>query len=197
MFDIIVVEGDLEVAIVSALFTACGLPVERERIVNKRGIERFWADAPRLNRAARHQHVFGLADLERAECAPVLLSDKLKGTRAPGFVLRLAVRMSEAWLLADRSGIASFLGVVASAVPTDPEALPNPKQALINLARRSRTRRIRDGLVPPAGTIRAVGLEYTALLSEFILNRWDPIVASSHSDSLRRALARLQESPVR
>ena len=52
------------------------------------------------------------------------------------------------WLLGDRSAISEFLGVPLSKVPTSPEQLADPKQVLINLARRSRKKAVRQDMVP-------------------------------------------------
>jgi hypothetical protein len=56
--------------------------------------------------------------------------------RCSKMLLRAVVREIESWLLADASGISRFLGVSVSLVPRDPESLKDPKQSLVNLARR-------------------------------------------------------------
>lgn len=193
MFDVVIVEGDLEISIVSALFKACDIEFRRNEVINKRGIEKFWGAAPRLNQAARHKSIFGLADLERHACAPALLKEKLGACPRANFVLRLSVRMSESWLMADQAEIARFLGISRAMVPDSPESLDNPKLSLVNLARGSRVRRIRDGVVPEAGSQRAVGIEYLRLLSEFAEEHWDPHRASLHSPSLAKAIQRLDQ----
>ena len=40
--------------------------------------------------------------------------------------------------MADNERLAAFIGVARSRVPTNPEGLEFPKQAMVNLARRSR-----------------------------------------------------------
>lgn len=67
-----------------------------------------------------------------------------------------------------------------------------PKQALVNLARTSRRRAIRDDMVPREGSGRAVGPGYTSRIIEFVSNHWRPEQAAHVSDSLRRAIARLE-----
>lgn len=191
MFDAIVVEGDLEVAIVEGLFRSADIPFDSDKVINKRGVERFWMDAPRFNRAARHKGIFGLADLERHDCAPSLIREKLGGPPHPNFVLRLSVRMSESWLLADRAGIASFLGVSQARIPQEPDTLGDPKQAILDLARNSRKRVVRNGIPPETGVQRRVGFEYLPLLSQFAKATWQPRSAAQRSPSLARALGRL------
>ncbi len=97
--------------------------------------------------------------------------------------------MLEAWLLADRRSIASFLRVPLSHFPMTPDALLHPKQALVNLARRSSNRQMIEDIVPPLGSLGIVGRGYTSRMSEFIRNSWQPLDASRNSPSLKRALA--------
>lgn len=193
MFDAVIVEGDLEVAVVPVLFTACGLVVDPQTIINKRGIENFWRAVPRWNQGARHKKFFALADLEQKPCAPGEIARRLEGRLHANFVLRLAVRMTEAWLLADRAAIAAYLRVPQAQVPVAPEELVNPKQAMVQLAQHSKLRRISAGMAPEPGTGRPVGPEYLPLVSDFVRTSWDPVRASSNSPSLARAVARLKQ----
>ena len=48
-------------------------------------------------------------------------------------LLRGVVRELESWLLADREGIATFLGLSVTRIPSDPELLENPKQSFATL----------------------------------------------------------------
>lgn len=193
MFDAVIVEGDLEVAVVPVLFATCGLTVDPYAVINKRGIQNFWRDAPRWNRGARHKKFFALADLEQARCAADEIRKHLGGVPHNNFVLRLAVRMTEAWLLADREAMATFLRVPQAAIPEEPEQLANPKQTLVQVAQHSKLRRIQTGIAPEVGTGRPVGPDYLRLLSEFAKEHWNPERASANSRSLARALARLKE----
>lgn len=193
MFDAVIVEGDLEVAVVPVLLAACGLTVDPQAVINKRGIQNFWRDVPRWNRGARHKRFFALADLEQAACAPGEILTRLGAPLHPNFVLRLAVRMTEAWLLADRSAMATFLRVPQAAIPDEPDRLPNPKQTLVQAAHHSKLRRIQVGISPEPGTGRPVGPDYLPLLSEFALQHWSPERAGANSPSLARALVRLKQ----
>jgi len=131
-------------------------------------------------------------DLDRNECAPRLLSGwRFNSTHHPNLLLRVAVRETEAWLLADQAGIADFLRVPAAKIPPYPESLDDPKRALINLARRSRSRRLVEELVPANGSSASVGPSYNALLSKFVREKWDMQKASSQAPSLAKAVVRL------
>lgn len=100
--------------------------------------------------------------------------------------MRIAVRETEAWLLADRTRAAQWLGVPEARIPSDVEALPDPKQALIELARGSRLARIRADVVP-RGSAR-IGPGYVDQVREFCRELWRPETAARSSPSLLRCL---------
>jgi hypothetical protein len=106
---------------------------------------------------------------------------------------RVAVRAVEAWLLADRESLAGFLRVSPSRVPPDPESLDEPKQAMVNLARQSRSRAVQEDMVPRPGSGRSVGPAYASRLIEFAQSTWRPEIAATRSDSLRRCCERLRQ----
>jgi len=143
------------------------------------------------NAAARHASWFVLVDLnDDFECPPKLLQSWLPHP-APAMCLRVAVRKVEAWLLADGKAIAAFLGVPPSRAPQDPDSLANPKREMVDLARRSRRRRIRDDMVPRPTSGRVVGDNYTARIIEFVTTLWRPERAATRSPSLERCLRAL------
>lgn len=144
------------------------------------------------NNAARNAPWFVLVDLDQdAACAPPLLEAWVPD-RAPKLCFRIAIRAVEAWLMADAEALAGFLGVSRARVPAHPDAVTHPKQALVNLARQSRRRAIRDDMVPREGSGRAVGAAYPSRLVEFTSNHWRPQQAANTSESLRRAIASLE-----
>lgn len=143
------------------------------------------------NNGARFAPWLVLRDLDQdAQCAPDLLPSLLPSSSA-NMRFRLAVRSVEAWLLADSKRISEFLRVGEATVPSSPDALPDAKQALVDLARLSQSREMRNDLVPPPGTSARVGPAYTARLIEFAAGRWRPGAAARNSDSLSRCLASL------
>ena len=105
---------------------------------------------------------------------------------------RVAVRQIEAWLLADSERLARFLSIAIARVPVDPEALDNPKETLVNLARHSRRRDIREDMVPRPRSGRSVGAAYTSRLIEFAETQWRPEIAAERADSLRRCRIRIE-----
>jgi hypothetical protein len=83
--------------------------------------------------------------------------------------------------------------VPAKDVPLAPDSEPDPKLSLVNLARRSGKREIRDALVPPADARGAkVGREYLPVMGEYVRSVWDIDAAAQRSPSLRRALAAIE-----
>lgn len=125
-------------------------------------------------------------------CPPEIL-DKWLPHRHSKMVFRVVVRELESWLLADREGAANFLGVPLRKIPLTPEKLENPKQALVNLARKSRYSSIRSALVPQQGSTAQVGRSYVSEIIFFISNTWSPERARELSPSLNSCLHRLSE----
>jgi hypothetical protein len=153
------------------------------------------------NHAARFTPWVVLIDLDHdADCAPPALQSWLPNP-APYMCFRIAVREIEAWLLADRERLARFLRIPVSCVPNSPEALPDPKRTVVDLARRSRQWAIREDMVPRPGSGRSEGPAYTSRMMEFAMDwkaGWRPDVAASLSASLDRCLrciARLAARP--
>ena len=148
------------------------------------------------NQAARFSPWIVLVDLDHDECAPSLCAEWLP-TPAEHMCFRVAVREIESWLLADRAGIAAFLGVPASRVPDVVDDLDDPKQTLVDLARRSRRRAIREDMAPRHGSGLSIGPAYTSRMMEFVgvegPNRWRPDVAAQASPSLSRCINALTE----
>lgn len=188
------VEGTSDELVLRRLVEARGGDVTRVHVQHgKAGVRRA---LPGYNQAARHARWLVLVDLDRDfPCAPALVADWLP-TASRYMCLRVVVRKVEAWLLADAERAASFLRVPVRAVPVDPDALADPKQSLVQLAERSRSRAIRSDMCPRPGSGRNVGPAYTSRIMEFVAHEqlpWRPDVAAVRSPSLSRCLARLDE----
>jgi hypothetical protein len=191
-FVLVVVEGALEVPASLKLLAAVGAGTEGLHPIDKGGRVRFWQDAARYNRAAaKLGPVLGLADLEAFPCPSGLIAKHLQPSRHSDFVLRVAERMLESWFLADDS-LAEFLRISEALLPRNPDTEANPKQTLVNLARRSRSARLRSDLLPEEGSSGIVGKGYTPTMIEFIENHWRPNRAQHRSESLCRALAAIR-----
>ncbi|MEJ0070181.1 MAG: hypothetical protein WDO24_17335 [Pseudomonadota bacterium] len=133
-----------------------------------------------------------IADLDKAPCANFLISKWIGDRVLPEkFLFRVAVREIEAWLLADHAGMKNLLGPGGTKLPRTPDSLLDPKQVLLNFARKA-PRDVRNDLIAERGAIASQGLGYNQRMGDFIQSKWNPSHASSRSDSLRRARIRLK-----
>jgi len=144
------------------------------------------------NRAARFVPFVVLTDLDTGACPTELIEGWLKGPKHPNLLLRVAVREVEAWLLADRSALAQYLRVTEKWVPGNPDGLRDPKAALVEVAKRSRSGEVRERIVPRRGSTAKQGREYNSCLCEFVRTEWNIEEAAARSVSLHRTVARLR-----
>lgn len=170
-----------------------GLGVRASKITAGRG--NLEKRLPQLNRAAVHLPILALLDRDRRGPCPGAEVERLIPSRQPGLLLRFAVEEADAWLLADREGVARFFGIAASKVPGQPEDLPDPKQVLVNLARRARSRE-KQAIAPRPGTTPKIGPAYNVLLCGFVLRQWsiDRVVETKSAPSLERCIAALNRT---
>jgi hypothetical protein len=147
---------------------------------------------PGWNQAAQGVPFILMTDLDQYPCPPALIDDWLNVPKHPNLLIRVAVREIEAWLLADRTSIAKFLRVSRDHVPADVEALPDPKATLVSLARRSRSRSIRERVAPRTGSTAHQGPDYNGCLAEYVSTLWDIDEAADVAPSLSRAMTALR-----
>lgn len=145
-----------------------------------------------FNNAAKGTPFLVLTDLDKYECPPVLIADWLKNPKHPNLLLRVAVTEVEAWLLADRQGVAAFLGLGVGLVPENVEQIMDPKGELVRLASRSRKREIRTDICPKKNTTAKVGPNYNFQLVSFVTHTWNVNAAMEKSESLYRLMERLK-----
>jgi len=179
-------EGLLDEAVLRRLAREAN--VDLVSVYSQRGKDTLDARLPSFMAASKAMGWIVLRDLDRdAVCAPELVSRLVMHPRR-NFRLHIAVRSLESWLIADSSGIAALLKVNAKLVPTAPDEMPDAKLALLDIARRSRSGRVRAEFLPRPGGAR-VGPAYTSRLLEFVGSTWDPARASRRSPSLRSLIA--------
>jgi hypothetical protein len=185
------VEGLVDEAVFRRLIAHAGARSGRVYVTDGKGPLLKRLDG--YNRAARHNPWLVLVDLDQDEsCAPPFREACLPAP-TPRMCFRVVVRAVEAWLMADRDGLARFLSLSAVRIPADPDTLIEPKRTMVNLARHSRRREIREDMVPRLASGRAVGPAYPSRLIEFASSHWRLQVAVQASDSLRRCERRLRE----
>ncbi len=147
---------------------------------------------PGFNNAAKGTPFLVLVDLE-SECPPAQIAEWLPMPMHPNLVFRIAVMEVESWILADESGFAAFLGISRSLMPGNVDGIADPKQSLVDLARRSRKSALRDAIVPVPRSTAKVGPDYNRHLVDFVENRWSITEAARNSPSLQRTVSALAE----
>lgn len=134
-----------------------------------------------------------LTDLDRHPCPISLIEDWKVPNNRENLIFRIAVREIEAWLLADRNGFAEFLGIRSQIIHPYPEQIEDPKSLLLQLAGRSRRAGLSKDLVPGKNSTALIGPLYNERLTQFIINSWNPNSASANSESLDRAIRRIEQ----
>ena len=141
-----------------------------------------------FNNASKGMPYVVLTDLDMGECAPTLIEEWLQVPIHHNMLFRVAVREVESWVLADRDRFAKFLGIRKTLVPVNVDAIDDPKKCLINLARKSRKRNLREDIVPTEGSTAKQGPDYNGRLISFVKEFWNPYEAMHNSPSLERAI---------
>lgn len=189
---VLVVEDALSSALVQRLVVHSGREFRVCRTLVERGVENIRKSLPKyLNASHALPHVI-VVDLDRGLCPPALRLQWGVTDLPPRVLFRVAVRESESWVMADRHGFAQFADIAVSKVSQDPDALPDPKQTLVNLVRRSRNKRLAQELAPALGSAVPIGPMYNERLGQFVQQHWNVDEAAAVSPSLARACARLQ-----
>ena len=185
----IAVEGDLDERVATRLVEEAGGAIAL--IHGKRGKDWLRRQMGGYQNAARRARWFILVDLDRDRCPPSLRTDWRIDESVGSLCFRVAVPSTESWLLADRSRLANFLQIARSHLPVDPDRVRDAKRALMEAADHSRSRIIREAIVP-RGTART-GPLYNPTLTQFVDEHWNPAAAAAASPSLARCRTRLTE----
>lgn len=148
-----------------------------------------------FNQASAVSPYFMLTDLDNYNCPPSLINDWINFPLHSNFIFRIAVREVEAWLLADIEGLSDFFKISPVNFPLSPENEIDPKNTLIQLARRSRIRRIREDVVP-INENASIGPNYNGCLMEFVIKKWNIQTALTRSTSLLKAFNKLENFHV-
>jgi hypothetical protein len=146
-----------------------------------------------FNNAAKGTPFLVLADLDMAECAPLLIKDWLPHPKEHNLIFRVAVREVEAWLLAHSKAFARFLGIRETLIPIDVESINDPKQFLIKLAGNSTKQTLRESIVPIPQSTAKVGPDYNGKLILFVRKYWKAKLAMKNSLSLEKTVIALEK----
>lgn len=194
----LIVEDALSEAVARAVFSQIEKPYRVCNVLmwNKQRIQNTISN---INKASRDFPYLVLTDQDTdQDCPPNQIDKWVRGGVHPNLLYRFATMEVESWVMAHRECFAKFLSVSSKKIPRCPDAIPRPKECLINLARKSRKRRLREDLVPAPGATSKVGPDYNGRLCEFVQKHWRVEIAAQNSPSLSRTLKRLREfKPVR
>lgn len=144
---------------------------------------------PDFNKLAKACPVLMLTDLDRCPCAPELIGDWLGHPKHPDFLLRVAVREVEAWLLASSQALGDYLGLRKPPSFPNPESLPDPKLELLRLCETSKRRELREATVRRTADGKFIqGPAYNSTMGKFVADHWDLPAAAKACPSLARML---------
>ncbi|MBE9163890.1 hypothetical protein [Tychonema sp. LEGE 06208] len=184
----LVFEDVLSEAVLKQMLKQSQRPFSVGSCSNKKGFGDIKNNLPAYNNAAKGMPYLVLTDLDNAECPLVILSEWLTQPKHPNLLFRIAVKEVEAWLLAHREGFAEFLGISVDLIPADVDKVSDPKQLLINLAKKSKKRELREGIVPDRNSTAKIGKDYNGQLIQFVDRNWQVALAQTNSPSLERAM---------
>ena len=185
-------EGYCDELFVRRCFGALNIPVST--IYGKRGCGYLLERANGFAQRGLFGPILILADLmDMPDQCPVRASAMLVPNPTPRCLVRFAEREIESWILASRPELANYLGVRDVVIPRNPDAVLDPKQELVNLARRSRRSRIKKMFVPRDGSSAQVGPGYVDGFSEFLTGHWRLQSAKTTSQSFSRFVDRITE----
>ena len=187
------VEDDLSEIVLRRLLRERPVEYAIGTVYKKNGFGYLKKMTPAFNNLAKSGPVLLLTDLDQCPCAPKLIADWLKQPRHPEFLLRVAVREVESWLLACDTHLRQYLALRQTCSFPAPETLHDPKLELLRLAETSSKRSIREAVTrrDTGGNLRQ-GPAYNSTLASFVNQTWQPKQAVSKCQSLKRAVKALE-----
>jgi hypothetical protein len=186
----IATEDQLSEAIALRLISEIPTPHVVQHSLGKRGNGYLYSKMGSWHQMAQQQVMVVLTDLDSANCLVEFRGQWLAHLPPDNLVFRVAVREVESWVLADHIAMRALIGA-KGVLPVAPDELPDPKQALLGLAKRA-PKQVREDLLKTIGGKLAQGLGYNARLTEWVNSQWSPHRAAERSPSLARARLRLK-----
>lgn len=187
----LLVEGNIDEAIARKVIAASGHTFGTT--YGKRGFGYIKTKISGFNRAAVGTYCLSLVDLMDTQLpCPTEVIQRWLPSRSQFMLFRVVIQEAESWVLGDKNNIAEFLKVRIGRIPDHPEQISDPKRMLVNLARGSRSSKIRSALVPEEGSTAQVGKLYTAEVVNFVRAQWDIEKAREKVPSLDRCLRQLE-----
>lgn len=185
------VEDILSEAVLREMLKQSQRPFSIGRCLNGKGYGYIKRNISGFNHAAKGMPYLILTDLDQEECPLSLILKWLPQPKHPNLIFRVAVKEVEAWLLAHREAFANFIGISVDLIPNQVDEIPDPKQLLINLTRKSKKRNLKNAIVPTKDSTAKIGKDYNGQLIQFVQKHWNVEAAQVHSSSLQRAMTAL------
>lgn len=188
---LLVVEDELSGFVLRKLVEELGNGLSVHSVQIMGGFGKIQTGIQRFKNASNVTPHIVLTDLDTRVCAPRLLKDWGVDSVTKNMLFRVAVREVEAWLLADREGVAQYLNLPLAKMPQHPDIENDPKQTFISLVHRCKKRRLVEELVPATGSSASIGPLYNTRMGAFVRDSWNIQRAAANSDSLSRAVLRI------
>lgn len=183
----LVVEDDLSEAVLRTMLHRSGRQYAVGFCFSRSGFGYLKNKIAGFNNAAKSTPFLILTDLDKKECAPLLVQEWLPIPKHHNLLFRIAVRSVESWLLADRASLSAFLGVQKDLMPSNPDEQDDPKRFLIELTAKSRKRYLREAIIPAKGSTAKIGPDYNGTLINYTQRYWKIENAINNSPSLQSA----------
>jgi len=154
-----------------------------------------------LAMASEGLYTLSLVDLDVYDypCPPALLRNWIGITPENPLVLplqailRVAVRIVEAWIMADRKKFARYFDLTESLLPVVPDNKLHLRKILFDLLWKNGSPALRKkkliGMLPSQNA--HIGPEYNSIMCDFVNRHWSPKRAAYNSPSLKRTMDRL------
>jgi len=189
----IAVEDPLSEAVVRKLLSTSSVNYHIGSCFGKTGFGYLKSKINGFNKAAQGNPFFVLTDLDTSfNCAPELVTNWITGVKHPNLIFRVAVKEVETWLLADKKTFSTFLKINQNLIPQNVEAVIDPKQTVIELAKKSPNRDLREDIVPPERSTRKQGPNYNNRMIGYVNDNWNILHAIKNSQSLLRAYQKIE-----
>lgn len=193
VYTTVVTEDELSEVVLKQLIERYAPHIAITHYLGKKGYSYIDSHIKKFDNAAHNGAVIVvLRDLDKKECAPYLIKNMLPTGCHPRLLIRIPVREIEAWLIADTINLSNYLGISAKHITNNVESISDPKEYLVNLARKSRRKDIKESIVPRENASFPVGSLYNDCMKSFVTRHWDSEVARKLSDSLDRTIRKLE-----
>ena len=196
MLDISIASED---TLSEATLTKIVASLEKFRIVNKLGRSdgcgNIIKNIEKYNALSRIHYVVVMLDLDLKPDEDEFLESiyrKLK-RKEDKLLFSVPVREVESWILADKKGLSDFLIIAEKKIDDNPDQLLDPKEKIVNLAKKCKNHEARMGIPPKIGSAAKVGIFYNTLLKGFVNETWSIERARANSPSLNKTLSLLEQ----